>query len=166
MLRDLLHALRLMRRNPVFAVTAVLSLALAIGGNTAMFTVIRSVLLKPLEYPNADRLVSISGGATPARFEMIRAEQRSFAAVGAHTFRETFTLSGDREPEVLRAVRISAGFLKILGIRPILGRDFRSDEDAPGGTPVVLISSGLWQRRFASDEHIVAKTATLESVPC
>jgi putative ABC transport system permease protein len=161
--QDTLYALRTMRRKPAFAATAVLTMGLAIGGNTAMFTVIRAVLLKPLAYRDPDRLVDISGGATPSRFEEMKAGAHSFTDVGAFTGQENITLSGGVEPEVLKGARVSASFLRILGLEPMLGRGFRSEEDTPGGTPVALISSELWRRRFSGDAQIAGKTATLGS---
>jgi len=124
-----------MRKQPGFAATAILSLALAIGGTTAMFTVIRAVLLKPLEYPLALSPVAI------------------------------MTLSGGAEPEVLVATQVSAGYLQILGIEPLLGRGFRPEEDTPGGAPVAMISAELWQHRFGGDPRIMGKTAILSAVP-
>src|SRR5581483_9042639 len=91
--RDLLYAVRTLRGNPAFAATAVLTLALAIGGNTAMFTVIHAVLLKPLPYPESDQLVRISGGATPSRFREMKASAQSFTEIGAFTGEENVTLS-------------------------------------------------------------------------
>src|SRR5271170_1059982 len=152
-----------MRQKPAFAATAVLTMALAIGGNTAMFTVIRAVLLKPLQYRDPDRLVSISGGATPTLFADIKAGAHSFTELGAFTGEENITLSGGAEPEVLKGERVSAAFLRILGVEPALGRGFRSDEDSPGGAPVAMISSELWRRRFSGDSGIIGKTATLGS---
>ncbi len=161
--RDTLYALRAMRQNPAFAATAVLTLALAIGGNTAMFTVIRAVLLKPLQYRDPDRLVSVSGGATPSRFVEMQAGARSFTGLGATTGEENITLSGAAEPEVLKGARVSASFLRILGVEPLRGRAFLPEEDSAGGAPVALISSELWQRRFSADPQIAGKTATLAS---
>jgi putative ABC transport system permease protein len=163
--RDTLYALRTMRQKPVFIATAVLTLALAIGGNTAMFTVIRAVLLKPLRYRDSDRLVRISGGATPARFAEMQAAAHSFTALGAFSGQEDLTLSGISEPEVLNGVRVSASFLQILAVDPLRGRGFRPEEDAPGGAPVVMISAELWQRRFAEDSQIVGRTVTLAATP-
>jgi predicted permease len=154
-----------MRHNPAFAATAVLTLALAIGGNTAMFTVIRAVLLKPLQYREPDRLVSLSGGATPSRFFEMKAGARSFTDLGATTGEENITLSGAAEPEVLKGARVSASFLGILGVEPLRGRGFLPQEDSAAGAPVVMISSELWQRRFSGDSAIVGKTATLGSTP-
>jgi len=163
--RDALYALRTMRQKPAFVATAILTLALAIGGNTAMFTVIRAVLLRPLRYRDSDRLVRISGGATPTRFAEMQAGAHSFTALGAFSGQEDLTLSGSAEPEVLNGVRVSASFLRILDVDPLRGRGFRPEEDAPGGTPVVMISAELWQRRFAGDPRIVGKTATLAATP-
>jgi predicted permease len=161
--QDTGYAFRTMRKKPIFAVTAVLTLALAIGGNTAMFTVIRVVLLKPLQYRNPDRLVSISGGATPTRFAEMKASAHSFAELGAFVGPENVTLSGGAEPEVLKGIRVSAGLLRIPQVEPMLGRSFRSEEDSPGGAPVTMISAELWERRFGADPQIIGKTATFSS---
>ena len=161
--QDTLYALRSMRLRPAFAATAVLTMAIAIGGNTAMFTVIRAVLLKPLQYRDPDRLLNISGGATPTLFAEIKASAHSFTVLGAFTPEENITLSGGAEPEVLKGERVSAAFLRILGVEPVLGRGFQSEEDTPGGAPVAMISTELWRRRFSEDPHIIGKTATLAS---
>jgi len=162
---DLLYAMRTIRKNPLFGATAVLTLALAIGGNTAMFTIIRAVLLKPLEYRDPDRLVRITGGATPARFAEMRAAAHSFTEIGAFAGLENVTLTGAAEPEVLKAARVSASFLRILGVDPMLGRGFLPEEDSPGGAPVAMISAELWQRRFQGDPQIAGKTVTLSVAP-
>jgi putative ABC transport system permease protein len=163
--QDLRYAIRTMRKNPVFVTTVVLTLALAIGVNTAMFTVIRAVLLNPLAYPDPDRLVRISGGATPTRFDEIRREAQSFSGVGAYTNQENLTFSGGSEPEILKSVRVSASFLNILGIRPLRGQSFREEEDLRGAPPVAMISADLWRRRFASDPQIIGRTAVFAATP-
>ncbi len=163
--QDARHAMRALRKNPAFTATAVLTLALAIGGNTAMFTVIRAVLLNPLAYPEPDRLVRMSGGATPTRFDEMKATAHSFSGLGAFTSQENIALAGDGEPEVLKGSRVSAGFLRILGADPVLGREFRPEEDSPGGVPVAMISTELWQRRFAGDPQIVGKVVSLAAAP-
>ncbi|MBV9768395.1 MAG: ABC transporter permease [Bryobacterales bacterium] len=163
---DTRYALRTLRNKPAFTTTAILTLALAIGGNTAMFTVIRGVLLKPLQYRDPDRLVRITGGATPTRFAEMKASAQSFIELGALSGPENVTLSGGGEPEVLKGVRVSADFLRVPGVEPMLGRSFRSDEDSPGGAPVAMISADLWERRFARDPQIIGKTATLAATPC
>jgi putative ABC transport system permease protein len=160
------HALRALRQNPVFAVTAVLTLAIGIGGTTAMFTVIRSVLLKPLAYRHPDRLVELSRGATSVRFREMQNAARSYTELGAY-LNDVFdvTLSGGAEPEVLKGISVSANFLNILGAQPLQGRGFRPEEDTAGGPRVTMISEALWQSRFAGNRSILGKTATLFGIP-
>jgi predicted permease len=162
---DLRYALRTMRKSPGFALTAVLSLALGIGANTAIFSVVHDVLLKPLEYRDPDRLVNISGGATPVRFMEMKASARSFTGLGAFSGQENVTITGGAQPEVLKAARVSAGFLSILGVEPLFGRGFFPEEDSPGGPAVAMIGAELWQRRFDGDSRIVGKTLTLGDAP-
>jgi predicted permease len=164
--RDLRYALRTIRQRPGFASVVTLTLALGIGGNTAMFTVIRAVLLKPLAYRDPDRLVHISGGATLTRFEEMRTAARSYTGLGAFAVGlENITFSGGTGPEVLKAARVSANFLRILDVEPMLGRSFASDEDAPGGPNVTMISAELWRNRFGGDPMIAGRTVTLNSTP-
>jgi predicted permease len=162
--RDILYALRTLRNKPAFAATAVITLALAIGGNTAMFTVIRTVLLKPLPFQDSDRLV-VSGGATPARFAQMRDSAHCFTGLGAYAMLEDLTLSSGGEPEVLKGIRLSANFLQILGVDPIRGRGFGPEEDKAGAAPVAIISSELWQQRFGGDQQIIGRTVTLAATP-
>lgn len=164
-LQDTRYALRTMRKNSAFAAIAILMVALAIGGNTAMFTVIRAVLLKPLAYPNSDQLISVSGGATPTRFAEMQASAHSFTALAAFTEVIDVTLSTATEPEVLKGMRASAGFMALPGAEPLLGRSFLPQEDAAGGAPVAMISYELWQRRFGGDPQIVGKPVTLDATP-
>ncbi|MGA2741432.1 MAG: ABC transporter permease [Bryobacteraceae bacterium] len=163
--RDTLYALRTMRKKPAFTAAAIVTLALGIGGNTAIFTVVRAVLLKPLQYSDPDRLVRVSGGATPTRFAEMQAGARSFTALGAFGTEEDVTLSGGAEPVVLKGARVSASFLRILEVDPVRGRGFRPEEDGPGGAPVAMIGEELWQRRYAGDPQIVGKTVTLDATP-
>jgi predicted permease len=174
--KDLAYACRTLRRNPGFAIAAILTLALGIGGNTAMFTVIRAVLLKPLEYRDPDRLVRLSVdvarqnrqdvGFTKQRFEAIRSAAQSFTELGAFFIAtENMTLSGGAEPLALNGARVSHDFLHILGVEPALGRSFLAEEDQPGGRPVAMISAQLWKNRFNGDPQVIGKTATLNSVP-
>src|ERR1019366_3434701 len=173
---DVRYALRTARKNPAFAITAVIVLALGIGGNAAMFSVIRAVLLKPLPYQDPDRLVQVSvdnprlsaavGGFTPRRYEEMRKTARSFGGFGVFSrFTEDMALSGSGDPEMLKGARVSANFLDILGVRPALGRAFIPQEDTPGGPPVAIVSFRLWKRRFAADPKLAGKTAILNAVP-
>lgn len=172
--RDVLYALRTMRANPVFAATAVLTLGLGIGGNTAMFSVIHAVLLKPLAYRDPGRLVHLSldnppmniqgGPFSLVRFEELKPAARSFAGLGAYGPIENMTLSGGgAEPEALTGARVSANFLDVLGKAPILGRSFLPEEDTPGGPAVAMISEALWKRRFGGDPSLGGKAATLNA---
>jgi putative ABC transport system permease protein len=175
--QGLAYACRTMRKNPGFAVAAILTLALGIGGNTAMFTVIRAVLLKPLEYRDPANLVRLSVdiprqnlqdvGFTEQRFDAIRSAAKSFTELGAHFIAtENMTLSGSgAEPLALNGARVSHDFLHILGVQPALGRSFLAEEDQPGGRPVAMISAQLWKSRFNGDPQVIGTTATLNSVP-
>src|SRR5882762_5342263 len=173
--RDIRYSLRTLRKNPVFAATAILTLALGIGGNTAIFTVIHAVLLKPLEYRDPDRLVYMSLNSPKQarelpfslqRYEETRKTAQSYTDVGSYLRTpENVTLSGGGEPEALKAARVSANFLEFLGIQPAAGRSFLEEEDTPGGPPVAMISAGLWRRRFGGDPLLVGTTTTIDSTP-
>ncbi|PYV37896.1 MAG: hypothetical protein DMG06_26910, partial [Acidobacteria bacterium] len=169
--QDLRYSIRILRKNPVFAATAILMLALGIGGNTAIFSVVRAVLLKPLEYRDPDQLVYLSLDNpkqdmqdvpfTLLRYEETRKTARSFSGVGAFLRSpEAMTLSGGGDPETLNGARVSANFLDILGIQPLHGRSFVGEENTPEGSPVSMISAGLWKRRFGGDPQVTGK-ATL-----
>jgi len=163
---DLRFGLRTMGKNPAFSVAVELTIALGIGANTAMFSVIRAVLLKPLEYREPDRVVLVADGATPIRFDEIAAASRSYTQIGAFASGlEDMALSGTGEPEVLKGARVSANFLGILGVSPLHGRSFLAQEDKPGAEPVALIGTGLWRRRFGGDPSIVGRTIILAGVP-
>ncbi len=162
LVRDLVYALRAMRRNPMFFVTAVFTVALGIGANTTIFTVVHAVLLKPLAYREPERLVEISGGATPLRFEQIKKTSHSFVDVGAYGMEENVTFAGS-EPEVLKAARISADFLRILDVYPLLGRSFAAEEDTPGGPAAVMITPRLWHQKFGSDPHVIGRPIVLDA---
>lgn len=151
--QDILYSLRTLRNNPAFALTAVLMLALGIGGNTAIFTVIRSVLLKPLQYRDPDRLVRLSVdeewihakdvGFNQIRYEELRAAAQSFTEIGAFFLaHEQMTLSTNGDPESIKVARVSENFLRILGVEPVLGRSFLPEEDPATfvGIAVVFIA--------------------------
>ena len=173
--KDLGYAIRILLRNRVFTVTALLTLALGIGGNTAMFTVIHAVRLKQLPYRDPDRLVRLpvenlqrgaqNGLESQAEYEEVRADARSFSEIGAFGEPEYMTLSGNGEPEQVNGARVSSNFLHILGVEPVVGRSFLAEEDRPGGAPVAMISTRLWTRRFGRDPRIVGKIMALNSTP-
>lgn len=176
MMQDLRYAGRLLAKSPGFTLVALLALALGIGGNTAMFSMIYAVVLKPLEYRDPDRLLSVMFSFpsrpgmisfTPTRLEEMRAAH-SIAELGSYLIgAQNFAFSGGSvsstaEPEELKGYRVSATFLDILGVRPVLGRGFLPEEDNPGSRPVVLISSELWRRRFAGNPQTIGKTVALD----
>ena len=163
-LRESRHTLRILRKNPGFAAAVVLTMAVGIGASAAIFSVVYSVLLKPLAYPEPDQLVRISGGATVAKFEAF-GEARSFAGVGAFfVVTENVTLAGVDEPEPLQAARVSTNFLPIIGIKLAHGRSFLAEEATPG-TQVAIISGELWLRRFGGDPRVLGGTAMLSGEP-
>ena len=169
--RDFRYALRGCRRQPGFTAIAVLTLAIGIGANAAVFSVVNAVLMRPLPYRDPDALVSVTRSGTGAptswisllRWEAMR-EARSFDAGVYRRAPEDVILAG-REPEILRGARISANVLGILGVKPVVGRAFRPDEDVDGAPPVALISERLWARRFAKTGSIVGTPVTMNSAP-
>ena len=175
LIRDLRYALRGFRRQPGFTAIAVLTLAVGIGANAAVFSIVNNVLMRPLAYEDPDRLMSLTRGgrqmpgqAPPARWISLRRweamkEARTFEA-GVYRPAYEDVILGGREPEVLRAGRFSANVLNILGVQPIAGRGFRPEEDADGAAPVVLISERLWTRRFGTESSMVGRTITVGSV--
>ena len=161
---DMRYAMRQFMRNRGFAVTVVLTIALGVGLNTAMFSLIRAVLLKPLAYGDPDSLVELTTGATPIRYDAARAGAKSYTALGAYGGEESFAFSGDGIPEVLKGARVSANFLDILEVRPILGRSFFPAEDQEGAPAVAMIGTRLWQRRFGGSPAVVGRVIILSGV--
>ena len=172
LLYDLQYAARQMMKSPGFAAVAILTLALGIGANTAIFSVVNAVLLEPLPYPNANRLVALfhnkphftRGSISYLNFLDWQRDNRSFDAMAAYRNGDA-KLTGAGEPENLSGRMVSAGFFEILGVTPTLGRTFSADEDRLGANPTVMISEGLWKRKFASNPHIVGQVIVLDAVP-
>ena len=163
--QDLRYGARVLSKNPGFTLIAVLTLALGIGANTAMFSVVNAVLLRPLPFPEPERLVLVKGGgvgnfAAPD-FRDLSAENHSFAQLGAYAT-ATFNLSGGGEPERVNGARISADLLPTLGVQPLHGRNLTAEEDREGGEKVVLLGHGLWQRQFGADAGIVGRAVRLD----
>src|SRR5216684_77743 len=166
LIQDLRYALRQLRKNPGFTAVALLTLTLGIGANTAIFSIVHAVLLKPLGYHDPDRVVLVTEGATPARFAELMAGSRSYTELGDFAVGfEDMALSGVSEPEMLKGARVSANFLHILGVSPLLGRGFFPEEDKAGAPAVAMISTELWRRRFGGDRSIVGKAVTLAGMP-
>jgi len=169
--QDLRYACRGIRQNPGFAAAAVLTLALGIGGNTAIFTVVRSVILKPLDYPHPDRLVKIaeSDPDTPVPETIdfttawdLRAASRSFENLSLFHY-SSVVLASQENPEVIAGMRINADYFQTLGIRMQLGRDFTPGEDLPKTRYEVILAHGIWMRRFGGDPKIVGRDLRLNT---
>jgi predicted permease len=168
MLQDIRYGIRMIATSPGFAAIVILTLALGIGANTALFSVVNGVLLNPLPYEQPDRLVAIysrsknfpqSSTSYPNFLDWIRA-QKSFSSMAAYR-EDDYNLTGTGEPERVKAEMISANFFSVLGINPVAGRLFQAEEDQVGAQPVALISGGLWKRKFGSSPDAVGKTLTL-----
>lgn len=168
--QDVRFGLRVLAKNPAFTAIAVLTLALGIGANTALFSVVNGVLLSPLPFPNPEQLYAVY--STSPNFEESsisypnfldwQKQNHSFSDLGA--FRtDDYNLTGVGEPERLHAHMVSAEFFPAYGLNPVLGRNFRPEEDQPGATPVVILGDGLWKRKFASSPEVLGKSITLNA---
>jgi len=171
-LQDLKHALRMFSQHRAFTAAAVAALALGIGANTAIFSVVSAVLLKPLPYPDPQNVVTFlttspqgSGpGASPAKFQHWREQSTVVRDVTAYRG-NVMNYTGGAAPEQLRAGQVSADYFRLFGAPVILGRTFSPDEDRPGGEQVAVLSYGLWQRRFGGDAQVLGRSITLSGDP-
>jgi putative ABC transport system permease protein len=165
---DLRYAARSLRKQPAFAAAAVLTLALGIGANTAMFSIVNAVLLQPLPYPDPSRLFVVHPQLTTRvsveNFLDLQRDAHSFDALGAYSG-TGFTLTDRGEPEFVMGQMISAELLDALDVPPLAGRPFRPDENEGGRDQVMLLSHGLWQRRYGGDPGIVGRTITANGKP-
>jgi predicted permease len=174
-LQDLKYSLRTFRMSPGFTATALAALALGIGANTAIFSVVNAVLLRPLPYPHPERMVQILGlfrwGVAPytnvPRFNAYRAQSQVFEDVTAYDWRggAGINLTGGDSTEQVRGEHVSFEYFRLFGAPIVAGRGFTSDEDRPGGGRVVILSGGFWQRRFGSDGSLVGKSILLGGDP-
>ncbi len=173
-LKNIRHGLRSLAKAPGFAAIAILTLALGIGANTAIFSVVNTVLLEPLAYPNPDRLVELeltspegkSDITSIPKFNVWRAQTQVFDAVTAYDFSGPgINVTGGERPEQLKGVRVSADYFRVFGAPVALGRTFTQDEDRPGGPALTVISNGLWRSRFGADPEIINRTIDLGGEP-
>jgi putative ABC transport system permease protein len=173
-MNDIRYSLRQLLKNPGFTFIAILTLALGIGANTAIFSVINAVLLRPLPYPQPDRLVLVrertnifdSGSVSLPNYLDWRASQRGFTDLALFR-RDDTNLSGatsDVEAERVGLARVTYNFLSVLGVPPQMGRDFRESDDVPHSKKVALISDGLWKRRFGGSRNTIGQSITLDGV--
>jgi putative ABC transport system permease protein len=168
-LKDIRYGTRMLARNPAFTIVAVIALALGIGANAAIFSVVNAVLLRPLPFAEPDRLMMLREtklpqfpefSVSPANFIDWQKQNTVFERMAA-VQNAAYNLIGVGEPERLQGLRVSDGFFAMLGAKPAMGRDFLSEEDQPGHNQVVIISHGLWQRRFGGDPNILNQAITL-----
>jgi putative ABC transport system permease protein len=169
--QDLRYGARMLLKKPGFTLVAVITLALGIGANTAIFTVVNAVLLRPLPFPEPERIMQLGpewpnsfSSASQVKFVFWREHQRSFEAVAATMgVGSGINLAGGDEAEYVSGIRVSVDFFRVLGVHPALGRGFTPEEDSPQGERVVILSDGLWRRRFGADTQIVGRAVSLNS---
>jgi putative ABC transport system permease protein len=172
-LQDLRFALRLLRKSPGFTMVALITLALGIGANTAIFSVVNAVLLQPLPYPESDRIVQLMRSFPERNFPSIsiskfmvwRNQTQVFQDIAAFDHDATDNLTEGDRPEEVAVIHASAGYFAVFGAPVAIGRTFTADEDRPGGPHVVVISNGLWRSRFGGDPGLVGKTISLGGGP-
>ncbi len=173
--QDLRFALRQLLKHPGFSTIAILTLALAIGANTAIFSAIDAVLLHPLPYPEPDRLVTVGLNfkhfnlykipASPPEVHDYRTMATSFSEIGAVDNHATFTLTGGSNPEIVPGLSITASIFSMLGVQPVAGGLFAAENEQPGKDHVAVISEGLWKRRFGADPSIVGRKIEINREP-
>jgi putative ABC transport system permease protein len=174
LLQDVRYALRTLAKAPGFTAVAVVTLALGIGANSAVFSVVNGVLLRPLPYPQSERLVLVwesnvvqgwdASDVAPGNFLAWAAESRAFERMAASRV-EDFTLTGAGEPEQVRGAKVSGDFFAVLRAPAALGRPLVADDDVAGRPPVVVLAHGLWQRRWGGDPSVVGRTVTVDGEP-
>ena len=163
-IQDLRYAIRMMAKRPGFTIIAALTLALGIGANTAIFSAVNAVLLKPMPFPESEQLVDLAetfkpdgfGSVSVPYFEDWKNQNTVFAGMSAYVF-TSFNLEGDT-PQRIPGIRVSANYFDVLGVKPVLGRAFLPGEDVAGNNQVVVIGDDLWRRNFAADPNIVNQT--------
>jgi putative ABC transport system permease protein len=176
LLQDVRHALRMLRMNPDFSAAAILSLALGIGANTAIFSVVNAVLMRPLPYPEPESLVGVfnSGviqgetfndmGLAPGMYAGLKEHSKTFQEFGVW-WSGTATVTGIGDPEQIKTVWMTQGVLTALGARPFLGHPFSIENDTPGTPETVILSYPYWLRRFGGDARVLGRTVMIEFVP-
>jgi len=169
---DVKFGVRMLLRSPGFALVAIFTLALGIGANTALFSLVNGILLSPLRFPEADRLVTLYqhkpafeyGSISYPNFQDWQRDNQSFQSIAG--FRDDdFSLTGLGEPQRINGVMVSANFFPTLGVNPVIGRDFDPQQDVLGGKPEVMIGAGMWKTKFGSTPDAIGKTLTLNGTP-
>ena len=176
LLHEIRYALRRLGKSPGFTLVAILALGLGIGANTAIFSVVNAVLLRPLPYPDPDRLVLVreststfpNGSVSYPNYLDWRAGQHSFtdlALVRRESFNFAVAAGGDAAPDRVNGARVTSNYLSILGVKPLIGRDLREADDQPGSVPVVLIGETIWRTRFAKSAEVLGRQVVVDGVP-
>jgi putative ABC transport system permease protein len=168
MIADLRYAFRMLAKSPAFTFVAILTLGLAIGANTAIFSVVNAVLLRPLPYPQSEQLVRVFGTqptlpeapTSPANFLEWQTENQVFTRIATWNG-QGFNLTGTDKPERVIGARVSSDMFQLLGVQPVIGRDFSAEEDRDGAERVVILSYDFWQRRFGGDPNAIRQTIKL-----
>jgi len=168
-LQDIRHALRMLRKSPGFTAIAVLTLALGIGANTAIFSVVNGVLLNPLPYPQPNQLVEVAelnppfheGSISYPNFLDWVQQNHTFQSLAGYR-QNDFSLTGVGEPQRVKVGQVSASFFPILDVKPVAGRNFTATEDKRGAAPTVMLSEALWKTKFGGSRDIVGKMITLD----
>src|SRR2546421_2624309 len=172
-MQNLRYGIRMLLKRPGFTIVAVLTLALGIGANTAIFSVVNAVLVRPLPYAQADRLFQCywqwprgeNITVTATQFAFWKEHSASFEEAAGYTA-ASFNIAGGVEPLRVRGLRATEGFLRMLLVSPALGRDFSREEDLPGGPRVAIISDGLWRKYFGADPLAIGKQMMLDDASC
>ena len=174
LIQDLRYGVRILLKQPGFTLVAVITLALGIGANTAIFSLVNSILLRPLPFRDPDRIVRLiqaspklglpTWGVSQAGYAAYREQNRSFESIAIYTTTAT-NLTGTGEPERLPLATVTADFFKVFGVNPLLGRTFVEGEDVKDKNQVCVISHAFWQRRFGGDPNVVGKTLSLNNMP-
>ncbi|HEY0367922.1 MAG TPA: ABC transporter permease, partial [Pyrinomonadaceae bacterium] len=170
LIKDIRYGIRGLLKRPGFTVIALITLALGIGANTAIFSVVNAVLLRPLPFQNPEQLVIVWEDATfvgfphntpaPANYVDWKTQNQSFADMAA-SHETSFNLTGDGEPERVTAYAVTGNFFPLLGVQPLLGRSFLAEEDRPGANKVVVLSYSLWQSRYGGDRNVLNREILL-----
>ena len=171
---DFRYAFRTFQRMPTFTAVATITLALGIGATTAMFTLVNSILLRPLPYPESDRIVRViqsypekgldTWGLNPMNVAMYRDRATDFSAFAAY-HGGSVTMQGPKGPQRIQILRVTAEFFRAIGVGPAIGREFTPEEDSPGRNTVVILSDGTWRSRFGGDPSVLGKTIDMDGQP-
>jgi putative ABC transport system permease protein len=172
LIQDIRYAARVLAKSPGFTIIAIITLALGVGANTAIFSVVNTVLLRPLPYNEPDRLVTVwesskprnleHSQASPVTFTEWREQTHLFESIAGWWYPQINLTGGDGEPERVRTIDTTYAFFDVLRAQPLLGRTFLAGEDRPGGERIAVIGYGLWQRRFGSDPNVIGQAVTLD----